>query len=117
LPQAHDAIIAATGHPGAAWIPGHTLDSARVRATDPAAGARRHVPHLHSLLIAPTGKPLPVRTPRHSKEVGVDVVGISQDLHTGSCARVPHPDGIAPPAIRNPPTLQNRRYPLHIPAS
>src|SRR5258708_3017839 len=55
LPQAHAAIIAATGQPGAIRTPRHTTNPGWLRPAHPPAGAGGHLPHMHPLLIARTG--------------------------------------------------------------
>src|SRR5713226_7375737 len=94
LPQAHAAIIAATGQLGAVRTPRHTTDPGWLRTAHPPAGAGGHLPHVQSLLIARTGQKLPIRTPRHAIEEGVDVVRVPQNLPSFSRGRVPQPDGI-----------------------
>src|SRR5258708_6357711 len=84
--------------------------------TAPPAGACGHLPHLHPLLIAPSGQKLSIRTPRHAIEDGVDVVRVPQELHTGSRARVPQPDGTVPPATGQEPTIRTPCHPIDAPA-
>src|SRR5207244_6886387 len=116
LPQAHAAILAATGQPRTIRTPRHTTDPGWLRTAHPPTSACGHLPHLHPLLIAPTGQKCSIRTPRHAIEGGVDAVGVPQDVHLGSRARVPHPDGIVPPATGKPPAIRTPRHPIHVPA-
>src|SRR5579864_7037861 len=44
------------------------------------------------------------------------MVGVPERLHTGSCARVPHPDGIIIPATGEPPPIRTPRHPIDDPA-
>src|SRR6266581_1281106 len=92
------AIIAAAGQARAVRTPGHATDQGRVRTTYPPLGARHHVPHLHPIQIAPTGKPAPIWTPSHGMEGVVGVVGVLEDLETGPGGWVPQPNGMVPPA-------------------
>src|SRR6266436_909578 len=62
LPQAHDAILAATGQLGAIRTPGHTTDPGWLHTAHPPTNAGGHLPHLHPLLIAPTGQKCSIRT-------------------------------------------------------
>src|SRR5207245_4919939 len=93
IPQAHAAIIATAGQPRAVRTPGHATDLGRLRAPDPAAGARCRIPHLHSPHITPTSQEAPVGTPGHTLEDGVDSVRVPKPLQTGTRSRVPQPDG------------------------
>src|SRR5205823_9875030 len=48
IPQADAPIIATTGQPRAVRTPCHAADLGRVRMTDPVAGSRCCIPHLHA---------------------------------------------------------------------
>ena len=82
----------------------------------PPASARGQIPHLHPVLIAPTGQKLSIGTPRNAIEGSIDAVGVPQDLHLGSSGRVPHPDGIVPPTAGKPTAIRTPSHPIHIPA-
>src|SRR5438105_15890813 len=91
-------------------------DPGWLRTAHPPASAGGHLPHLHPLLIAPTCQKLSIGTPRQAIEGGVDAVGVAQDVHIGSRARVPHPYGIVPPATGQKPPIGTPRHPIHVPA-
>ena len=64
-------------------------------------------------MIARTGQKLPIWTPRHAIEEGVDVVRVSQNLPSFSRGRVPQPDGIVQPATGQKPAIRTPRHPKH----
>src|SRR5713101_3601691 len=77
------------------------------------SGAGGHLPHVQSLLIARTGQKLPIRTPRHAIEEGVDVVRVPQNLPSFSRGRIPQPDSIVQPATGQKPPIRTPRHPKH----
>src|SRR2546423_813591 len=58
LPHIEAAIFATAGQARSIRAPGYTTDPGRVCATHPTWSARRHIPHLHPIRIAPTGQQL-----------------------------------------------------------
>src|SRR5712692_5002175 len=104
----------------ASWVPSG-LHATRRILVGCARPTHRRVPVVTShtctpLLIARTGQKLSIRTPRHAIEAGVDVVGVPQELHSGSRGRVPHPDGIVLSATGQKPPIGTPRHPMHDPA-
>src|SRR6266849_2978018 len=115
LPQDNAAIVAATSQVRSVWAPRHPTDRGWLPTANPPAGACAHFPHLHLLLIAPTGQKPAIWTPRYAEEGGVDVVGVTQGLHTSFCGRVPHLDGIVQPTAGQQPPIRTPRYPIRHP--
>src|SRR5207245_9886057 len=97
LPPDAAAIVATPCQSPPVRPPRHTTARGWPPTAHPPVGACAHLPHLHLLLIAPTGQKPAIWTPLHAEEGGVDVVGVAQGLHTGFCGRVPQLDGIAQP--------------------
>src|SRR5713226_5439095 len=85
---------ATTGQVRSIWTPRHTADRGWLPTAHPPANACVHFPHLHLLLIAPTGQKPAIWTPLYAEEGGVEVVGAAQGLHNGFCGRVPHLNSI-----------------------
>src|SRR5258708_32264240 len=83
---------------------------------NPLPGASVHLPHLHPTKRARTGQKLSIGTPRHTKDQGVNVVGVLQGLYASACGRVPYPDGIVPPATGQHLPIGAPRHPLPNPA-
>ena len=96
-PQDDAAIVATTSQARSVWTPRHSPDRRRLPMTDPPTGACRHFPHLHLLLIGSSGQKLPIGTPFNAEEGGVEMVGVTQGLHQGTCSRIPHLDNIVQP--------------------
>src|SRR6266849_1667738 len=106
--------------PLASWVPSGLHATRRILVCC-ARPTHRRVPVVTShtctpLLIARTGQKLSIRTPRHAIEAGVDVVGVPQELHSGSRGRVLHPDGIVLSATGQKPPIGTPRHPMHDPA-
>src|SRR5260370_9178853 len=89
LPQAHAAIIAATGQARPVRTPRHfTYPGRGVCLTYPPALTWGHLPHLHPLRIPPTGQKLSLRTRGSPTEEGSEPIGVPHGPYTRTRPRV-----------------------------
>src|SRR5947209_242908 len=123
VPPAEHPIAAATDQYRASRTPGHCIHDPRMPRQDPitcppgrVALQASHIPHEQLLAVSPPlapsarGEPLPVTTPRYAIEGSVGIVGFPHHPYTGSCGRVPYPDGIIPSTTRQPPPIGTPSY-------
>src|SRR5258707_205303 len=83
--------------------------------TDPAAGTRCRIPHLHSTQISPPGQQTSTWPPGPALEDGVGSVRIPKQLQTSTRGRIPEPDGIVPPTAGQQSPVRTPRDPMHDP--
>ena len=115
LPQTDGAVIPTTGQAGAIRAPRQAPDKGQMRTTDPNATSGGHLPDLHPIPIATSGQQMPIGTPRHTKELGIEVVRIPQDVRTGSRDRIPKLNSIFPPSTRQELAIRTPSDPSHDP--
>src|SRR3989442_1030654 len=73
-------IRAPPGQPGPGRTPRPPPARAWLGPPPPAGGPGGRLPHLHPRLTPRIAQKLPIRTPRHAIEGGLDVLGLPQDL-------------------------------------
>src|SRR5579859_1241769 len=83
-----------------------------IRLPDPMQALRRHIPHLHALLIGSTGEQAPIRTPCYARKYDG---GIVKRLATFSQGWIPQAHVPVPPTTGEIPPIRTPPHPTDDP--